>query len=527
MSKTSPPLAPLVVLTHERLGDLIVEAIASWPDRIAFVDGYSSINYRDLGARISQAIQAIESLGLERGDVVAQLSGNRIDMFCIMAAAYIGGFCSVTLHSMAGPTDHAAILDHCQARLVISEHAYTERRAWLQEQCTHVRHWRSHDDADSADCFWQYAERFTARALQVRGAKDDIIRLAYTGGTTGKAKGVMLSNRAMHANAQLWLAGLHWPDGVRCLCSAPLSHGAGSLVYPTLARGGTIYLQRGFDAERWLEAVQTQRINTTFIVPTMLYLLLDHPKTAQTDLASMQALIYGAAPISPIRIREACGVFGRALVQTYGQTEAPNTILLLDQADHARVDDERLTSAGRPFPGLDVRLLDSCNKAVPQGEVGEICVRGALVMSGYHKAAQQTAATIKDGWLHTGDLARQDPHGYFHIVDRQKDMIISGGFNIYPKEIEDVLSDHPDVQTSVVIGVPDSKWGEAVKAIVVRRSDSLLAQTLIDFVRARKGAVYAPKSVDFVEAIPLTGLGKPDKKALRQSYQLTSSGEAV
>ncbi len=524
MNSASTQLTPQGIALHERLGDLIAEAIGKWPDRIAFSDEFASISYRDLGLRISQAIQALELLGLQRGDVVAQLSGNRIDMFCIMAAAYIGGFCSVTLHSMAGPVDHAAILDHCRARLVISELAYAEQRVWLQQQCLNVQHWRSHDDADSASCFWQQADQFTPQPLQVQGSNDDIIRLAYTGGTTGKSKGVMLSNRAMYANAQLWLAGLQWPDGVRCLCSAPLSHGAGSLIFPTLACGGTVVLQRGFHVERWLDAVQTQRINTTFIVPTMLYLLLDHPKTRQTDLSSLEALIYGAAPISPARVRQALGVFGRALVQTYGQTEAPNTILLLNQDDHALGDDERLASAGRPFPGLDVRLLDGSNTPMSQGEIGEICVRGPLLMSGYHDAPQQTAAAIKDGWLHTGDLARQDSQGYFHIVDRQKDMIISGGFNIYPKEIEDVLSAHPDVQASVVIGVPDSKWGEAVKAIVVRRNDALLAQVLIEFVRARKGSLYAPKSVDFVDAIPLTGLGKPDKKALRQWYAEASGG---
>lgn len=501
----------------ERLGTRIVQAIARWPERVAVVDGDRSLTYAEFGARISQAVQALDALGLRQADVVAQLSGNRIDMLCVMAAAYIHGFCSVTLHSMAGADDHAGILADCNARVFLSEHAYGQRRDWLRDKCTHIQHWYSHDADDGHPDFWALAAKYTPQPLCVRGAPKDIIRLAYTGGTTGKSKGVMLSNRAMDANARLWLAGLAWPDGVRSLCSAPISHGAGSLIFPTLACGGTVVLERGFDAERWLDTVSGQRINTTFIVPTMLYALLEHPLTAQTDLSSLHALIYGAAPMSPARIRQALEVFGNRLVQTYGQTEAPNTILILDQHDHARADDALLASAGRPFPEIEVRLCADDGTSVPTGEIGEVCVRGPLLMSGYHGDPQQTAAALRDGWLCTGDLARQDDAGYFYIVDRKKDMIISGGFNIYPREIEDILATHPDVQASAVIGVPDGKWGESVKAIVVARR-ALRPEALIEFVRARKGPIYAPKSVEFVDAVPLTGLGKPDKKALREHY---------
>ncbi|GAA0504357.1 AMP-binding protein [Pigmentiphaga daeguensis] len=500
-----------------RLGDLILAALRRWPDRLALVDETHRLSYGELEQRIATALGIFGRLGLRPGDTVAQLSGNRNEMFCIMAAAYIGGFRSVTLHPVAGANDHAAILDDCRPALVVGESPYAERLAWLKERCVRVGHWRSHDTGDGLPPFWQEAHA-AEPAAQVRGEPEDIIRLAYTGGTTGKPKGVMLSNRAMAANARLWLEGLEWPDGVRCLCSAPISHGAGSLIYPTLARGGTVYLQRGFSAERWLATVQAEGINTTFIVPTMIYALLDHPATRGADLSSLRALVYGAAPISPPRIREALSVFGPVLVQTYGQTEAPNTILILDQAAHAAADEARLASAGRPFPGLDVRLLDDLNQPAAAGQIGEICVRGPLLMSGYHNAADETAATLRDGWLHTGDLARQDDDGYFYLVDRRKDLIISGGFNIYPREIEDVLATHPEVHASAVIGIPDAKWGEAVKAIVVRRGERIQPQELIDYIRARKGSVHAPKSVDFVDALPLTGLGKPDKRALRQRY---------
>ncbi len=531
-----------------RIGDLLVNAISRYGARTAFIDndGHGDshrdghredgsareVTYAQLGERIADAIGALEALGLERGDVVAQLSGNRVEMFCLMAACYVGGYTSVTLHTTAGAADHAAILEDCGARLVVSGPEQGARISWLRARCPGVEYWRGHDSANGdspVPGFWPAASTAESTAastagsaaLHVRGAPDDIVRIAYTGGTTGRPKGVMLSNRAMLTNAQLWLAGLDWPEGVRTLCSAPISHGAGSLIYPTLARGGTVVLQRGFSVHSWLDAVERHGIQHTFIVPTMLYALIDEPATREHDLGSLSALIYGAAPASPSRIREALQIFGPVLVQTYGQTEAPNTILVLDQQAHANASGNQLSAAGRPFPGVEVALMDDEGSVVAAGvdAVGEICVRGDLLMSGYHGQPDQTAAAVRGGWLRTGDLARRDSEGFIHIVDRKKDMIITGGFNVYPREIEDVLSAHPAVQSVAVIGVPDGKWGEAVKAVVVPRAGLLpTAEALIEYVRERKGPVCTPKSIDFVDQVPLTGLGKPDKKALRSLY---------
>ncbi|PZQ78136.1 MAG: acyl-CoA synthetase [Variovorax paradoxus] len=502
------------------LGQLIVQAIESYPERVALVDGERSLSYRQLGERIAAACRVFQVAGMRRGDVVAQLSSNRIEMFCAMAAAYVGGFTSVTLHPMAGVADHAAIVKDCGARILISERAYEERVRGLRIQCPTVQSWYSHDQDDAALlAFWPDEVPAGTAALTAAGEPEDILRLAYTGGTTGRAKGVMLSSRAMLENTRLWLAGLDWPDAPRTLCSAPISHGAGSLIYPTLARGGTVFLQHGFSVPDWIDAVQRHRIQFTFIVPTMLYALLDAPQASKERLASLRALIYGAAPAAPVRIRHALQRWGNVLVQTYGQTEAPNTILLLDQRAHACATDAELGAAGRPFPGVEVELLDEDDRPVAPGGIGEICVRGPLLMSGYHGQPQQSAETLRGGWLHTGDLARRDAQGLLHIVDRKKDMIITGGFNVYPREVEDVLAAHPAVAAVAVIGVPDLKWGEAVKAVVVARAGTApTASALIDYVRERKGAIHTPKSVDFVDQVPLTGLGKPDKKTLRQRY---------
>ncbi|MDH5858444.1 AMP-binding protein [Lampropedia aestuarii] len=499
------------------LGAWLLQALQRHPERIAVIDESRALSYRELLALVTQAANKLESLGLQQGDVVAQLSGNRIEMLAVMAAAYIRGFCSVTLHPMGSVQDHVLTLQDCQARVLIGESAYVTRLGTELSRCPQLRQCLLHSDAEGG--FWHHADVFSGPALQQRGGSESIVRLAYTGGTTGRSKGVMLSNRAMLHNTQLWLSALAWPDGVRTLCSAPISHGAGSLVYPTFARGGTVVLERGFEVGRWLDTVQRERIGFTFIVPTMLYALLDDPRTALADLSSLQALVYGAAPASPARIRQALDCFGPVLVQTFGQSEAPNTILLLDQHDHESADARRLASAGRPFPGLDVALLDPHNKPVAVGEIGELCLRGPLVMSGYWGQDAQTAQALAGGWLHTGDMGMQDAQGYFFIVDRKKDMVISGGFNVYAREVEDVLCTHPNVSQAAVIGVPDDKWGEAVLAVVVTRSGTMADPAQLQrMVRDAKGPISTPKQVVYVRELPVTGLGKVDKKALRKLF---------
>jgi fatty-acyl-CoA synthase len=255
------------------------------------------------------------------------------------------------------------------------------------------------------------------------------------------------------------------------------------------------------------------------VVPTMLYALLDHPDFGSTDLSSLETVYYGAAAISPTRLAEAIDRMGQIFFQFYGQAECPMAITALRKEDHDVSRPERLASCGRPVPWLDVALLDDECAEVAPGEPGEICVRGPLVMAGYWNKPEQTADALAGGWLHTGDVARADEEGFLTIVDRKKDMIVSGGFNVFPREVEDVLSSDPDVAAVAVIGVPDDKWGEAVKAVVVARPGAEIDEArLIALVKERKGAVHAPKSIDVVDAIPLSPLGKPDKKALRERY---------
>ena len=284
-------------------------------------------------------------------------------------------------------------------------------------------------------------------------------------------------------------------------------------------RDDAIAIHDGFDAGRVLDAIVEGRTTHLFVVPTMLYALMDHPRIEAADLSALRRIIYTAAPISPTRLTQALRLFGPILHQNYGQTEVPGTILSLTPEDHLDPRGDRLTSAGKPYPCVSVRILDDAGQEVPPGGIGELCVRAPHVTEGYWNKPEATRELLRDGWLHTGDMAHRDADGYFHIVDRKKDMIISGGFNIYPQELENVLAEHPAVSMAAIIGIPDGKWGEAVKAVVVTRpGHAVEAAELIALIREQKGPVMAPKTLEFVSSLPLTGVGKVDKKALRAPY---------
>jgi fatty-acyl-CoA synthase len=311
------------------------------------------------------------------------------------------------------------------------------------------------------------------------------------------------------------------PLDPRTLIATPITHAGVLPVLPTLLRGGTVVLQASFNPAKWLSAVEHHRINYVFTIPTLLYALLDHVGAEQDglarfDLSSLQTVVYGASPMSPSRVDEAQQMFGQILLQAYGQTECTGMATTLLPSEH---DPENRTSCGRAVTGSVVDVLDEDGHRMPTGAIGEICVRSRAVMSGYWKRPAETAEVLRHGWLRTGDMAYRSASGFFHIVDRKKDMVISGGFNLYPREIEDVLADDPSVSAAAVIGVPDPKWGEAIKAFIVARPGAVVdPDTLIASVRVRKGPHHAPKSIEVVDHLPMTNVGKIDKKALRATY---------
>ena len=425
------------------------------------------------------------------------------------------------MHPLASEDDHAYLLeDSGVTTLFVDPDTFTERAAALKARLPGLRTLYGLGPFAHGEDILAAAAAFEPGWLEPKAAADDICVLIYTGGTTGKPKGVIHTHRIHVTMVMMELAEWDWPQEVRFLAMTPITHAAGAIIVAVLMQSGTFVMNKGFDADKFFHIVKTHRITGTFLVPTMIYVLLDHPHLAAADLASLRLVIYGASPMSPARLQEAIKVFGPVFMQLYAQSEAPNTVCVLRQIDHdPEHHPERLASCGLPMIGNQVKLLDENGAEVPVGAVGEISLRGPLVMIGYWNKPEETAFALRHGWLHTGDMARRDADGFVYIVDRSKDMIISGGFNVFPREVEDVLTRHPAVASAAVIGVPDEKWGEAVKALVVLKPGAEAAEAdLIKLVRDAKGAVQAPKSIEFVEQLPVTGLGKLDKKAIRASY---------
>jgi fatty-acyl-CoA synthase len=504
------------------VGDLVVAAVARGGDRDAFIGDDTRWTYRQFGARVSQVVQALCSRGLQRGDAVATLSGNRPEAFLITAAAYLMGLRLTWVNPTSSEDDHAYILqDSGVTTLFVDPHLFGDRARRLARRVPGLQRMLCFGPNDGlGEDLLAACGSFTPGRLVAQAQADDVCVLIYTGGTTGRPKGVAHTHRVHVTMILLEMAEWDWPRELRFLALTPITHASGAMIMPVLMKSGTYAMTQGFTPEKFVHLVQTHRITATFLVPTMIYVLLDSPARQGADLSSLQLVIYGASPMSPARLIESMKVFGPVFMQLYAQSEAPNTVTVLHQHEHdPEHHPERLASCGTPCAGVLVRLLDEAGQEVSEGEVGEICVRGPLVMQGYWNKPEETALALRHGWLYTGDMARRDADGYLYIVDRSKDMIISGGFNVFPREVEDVLSQHPAVASSAVVGIPDAKWGEAVHAqVVLRAGAAVSAEELIALVRECKGAVHAPKSIEFVAALPVTGLGKLDKKAIRANF---------
>lgn len=501
--------------------DLLINSLDRYADRTAVHIGDETLTYRDVRDQISRFAQALASLDIGVGSGAAVLSANRPEVLFIQGANNLSGVRAVSLHPMGSLDDHAYVLEDAGIdTLLYDPSGFDERAAALAEKVPSLRNLLALGSTEVGTDLVELAASFAPRPLQSPDVDpNDAMSVAYTGGTTGKPKGVLMSYRGSATMLRIQMTEWEWPDEVRFLVCTPLSHAGAAFWNPTSLQGGSIVVLPGFNPTKVLEAIEKYKITATMLVPTMLYAILDSPDLDKYDLSSLKTVFYGASAISPTRLAEAIQKFGPIFFQYYGQAESPMTISVLRKGDHDLDKPERLASCGRPVPWLKVALLDEKGNEVERGEPGEICVRGPLVMKGYLNKPEQTDEATEFGWLHTGDVARQDDEGFLYIVDRKKDMIVSGGFNVYPREVEDVLSAHPAVSAAAVIGVPDDKWGEAVKAVVVLRGgQSVEPDELQALVKERKGAVYTPKSVDFADDIPVSPLGKPDKKALRTQY---------
>jgi acyl-CoA synthetase (AMP-forming)/AMP-acid ligase II len=348
--------------------------------------------------------------------------------------------------------------------------------------------------------------------------------ITSTGGTTGVAKAVLVNNLSWATMIETGLRHVVRDGEIPvCLAPMPLTHGARGFALTTFAAGGTNVILPKFDAPEVLRQIAQHRVTHMFLPPTAFYALLTDPQVANVDHSSLRVLIISGAPVSPDKLRKGVELFGPCLAQAYGQVESPSIVTWMDPEAIGRAvageHPERLLSCGTPTSYTRVAILDDAGKELPNGERGEVCVRGHLVTPGYYKNAEATAETKAGGWHHTGDVGYLDEDGFLYIVDRKKQMIITGGFNVYPAEVEAVLMELAQIRDCAVIGVPDPKWGEAIKAIVLADGgDALSEADVIAHCKARLGGVKAPKTVEFRTELPRTAVGKVDKKVLRAPY---------
>lgn len=515
-------------MIHATIGDLYDRAVFYGGERIAITHGTRQVSYAELGRNAACIGTALQQLGIGSGTRIAFLMANCAEyVFCEYAVAKTGAT-RVPLAVLLGNDDHIYILNFARCEVLIYHEQMAERVRQMTPHLTTVRLFICvADDPTSVmvgHLHLQTLMAATPPALSpVAIDVEDIAGIYFTGGTTGRPKGVMLSHRSWFHTyyAEMLEFGVGWNETF--VFVTPMTHASGCLILPVLLRQGRCVVLDHFDADLLLKAIEAERATMTLVVPTMIYVLLDHPMRDKYNLSSLCNVLYGASAIAPERLKQALKVFGPIFTQFFGQTEAPMVLTALPREAHVIADRARetevLMSAGRCAYSAELRLVDDTGRDVTIGEVGEIVARSPNMMSGYLDNSEATASAIREGWLYTGDLARMGHDGLITIVDRKKDMIVSGGFNVFPREIEDVLFEHPAVKQAAVVGAPHDKWGEEVKAIVVLKPGTRVdAAELINFVKARKGSLMAPKSVEFWDAIPVTNLGKLDKKAIRARF---------
>jgi len=500
------------------------------PDGAAYIQDDRRYSFNEVGDLSCRIANGLLRAGLPKETKGAVWAANDVMAWTCTLGLWRANMCWIPVGARNPADENHYVLDAFDCEVLFFQKYFAPIVAELRPKLPKIKLWICIDadlpDFPGARSLTSWAAAQPATPPHVPVDMDDVVMLSATGGTTGVPKGVMNTHRSAQTFCAHFMIGCPYQgeETPVNLAAAPITHTAGLLSVPCTARGGTVVVVTKPDPAILLAAIPKYRVTELFLPPTVIYRLLDIPDLARkVDFSSLKYFMYGAAPMSVEKLKQAIAVIGPVMTGGYGQTEAPASISYLPPGEHfvggKLASDERLSSVGRPNPLVRVEIMNEANEILSAGETGEICVRGDLVMKGYYKAPEKTAETIIDGWLHTGDIGHLDAQGYLHITDRKKDMIITGGFNVYPSEVEQILWSHPAVQDCAVIGVPNAQWGEAVKAVVeLNAGQQVSAEALIALCKDRLGSVKAPKTVDFVDALPRSPVGKVLKKDLRAKY---------
>ncbi len=510
------------------IATLLTKATRSHGERVAVRYGEQYLTYAQFNARVGRLAQTLRGLGIAPGDRVALAQRNSPALLECLFGCWRAGCAAVPINFRLHPEEIAFICQDAEAKalIVTHEHAATAVRARDVLPDIHLIGVEQLPDVTDYHDYEALLAAATPQEQDADVAPTDLAWLFFTSGTTGKPKGAMLTHRNLLVMTMNYYADVHSvePEDV-VLHAAPLTHGSGLYALPAIGKGAAnvILHTPSFEPANVFGLVERWRVtNIAFLAPTQIKMLLG-TRDRDYDLGGLRCITYGGGPMYVEDLQAAVATFGPVLVQIYGQGEAPMTISYLRSKEHLAGGDtaaeQHLSSTGIPRTDVEVRVVNDAEQEVAAGTIGEIVARGDIVMAGYWNRPEATAEALRGGWLHTGDLGMLDDQGYLFILDRKKDMIISGGNNIYPREIEEVLLTHPAVFEVAIVGVPDPLWGESVKALVVLQPGTTTSEDeLIEYCRAHLASYKKPRTVEFVEALPKSAYGKVLKRELRQAY---------
>jgi acyl-CoA synthetase (AMP-forming)/AMP-acid ligase II len=501
------------------LDQLFQRQVAMRGDKIALRFERDALTYGDLDRRATQIAHGLRERGIGPGDRVAYLGKNSLAYLEYFLGAMKARIVTVPVNWRLAEPEIAYVLDNSRARMVLVESQFDALAAKIAPDIPRLV------TGEALDTFAAWRDRQRARAVTVGTDVLAPVLQLYTSGTTGRPKGAVLTHRSLlglRADPELMPDWYRWSCDDVSLIAMPVAHisGTGWAIW-TLQEGATGIISREFDPNALFDQMVRNRINKVMLVPTAMQIAVRHPQAAHTDFGFLRYVYYGGAPLPAALLAECQAVFRCGFVQMYGMTETSGTIVALAPEDHDPANGARLRSVGKALPGVELKIIDIAGNELPVGSSGEIATRSPSNMTGYFEMRQATAETIDAaGWLRTGDVGYIDADGYLFLQDRAKDLIISGGENIYPAEVENAIYGHPAVSEVAVVGVPDEKWGEAVKAVVVLAAGAQPDEAGIIAWAAERIARYKlPKSVDFVSALPRNHTGKVLRRELRDHYR--------
>jgi len=506
--------------------DIIYRNALLYPNQEAFVYGATRITFSEFNTRVNKLIHALHEMGVRKGDVVGILSWSCLEYADVYGVTMKGGFIASPFNPRLQANELEYIINYSEANTLFVGLELLETVNSLRSRLPKVKNFISFEgSAPNMVAHQDLLASHPGQEPDVQVEEDDPVCIIYTSGTTGVPRGALYTQRRLIEDSKILVIDMNLNPGDRRVQITPLFHIAGNSHFrSSLYSGGCNIIIKFFDAAATLKTIQNERATHIDIVPTHLVAMLNLPDLGKYDISSLKFLWYGASPMPLEVLKKGMKVFGPIIAQGYGQSESGPAISHLSREDHNVLDrpekeQKKLSSAGRPDIGVQVRIVDDKNNDVGVGEIGEIIVRSKHIMVEYWHKPDETRGTLINGWLHTGDMGYYDEEGYIYIADRKKDMIISGGENIYPREVEEVLYQHPAILEATVIGIPDPYWVERVHAIVVtKKGASTTAEELIAFCKKHIAGYKAPKSVEFIDSLPKNPSGKILKRELREKY---------